>query len=166
VIQDLTTYLIIHLVAACVFGVVHVAVIVGLYRRGGLWLFLPVALLAGCLALCACDFGEIRLGEFGLIVPPGVAGASRLVASFLSGSVWVCAAFGLWLLTVGNRKTKSGNGEPRCENCGYLLRGLPEPRCPECGRPFSIRLSAPPGSREPEPASEGRDPHGKMDEQE
>jgi hypothetical protein len=26
--------------------------------------------------------------------------------------------------------------EPRCEKCGYLLRGLPEPRCPECGTPF------------------------------
>ena len=23
--------------------------------------------------------------------------------------------------------------EPRCRNCGYILRGLAEPRCPECG---------------------------------
>jgi len=24
----------------------------------------------------------------------------------------------------------------RCENCGYLLTGLPTSRCPECGTPF------------------------------
>ena len=135
-IQDLTTYLIIHLVAACVFAVVHVAVIVGLYRRGRLWLFLPVAMLAGCLALCACNFGEIKTYEFGFIVPPGAAGASRLVASFLGGSVWVCAAFGLWLLTTAKKEPKPPNDQLRCENCGHILRGLPEPRCPECGHPF------------------------------
>ncbi len=22
---------------------------------------------------------------------------------------------------------------PRCQQCGYILKGLPEPRCPECG---------------------------------
>jgi len=56
-----------------------------------------------------------------------------------------------WLVTVGSaaggilaasvyvryqRKQLAAAGdEPRCENCGYILRGLPEPRCPECGQP-------------------------------
>ena len=122
-IQDLTTYVIIHLIAASVLGVVHVAVIVGVYRRGALWLFTPVGLVAGCLALCSCDFGEITPSELGFIVPPGAAGATRLVASFLSGSIWVCAAFGLWLLTTGKKKTRSLRDEPRCENCGYIVTG-------------------------------------------
>lgn len=26
--------------------------------------------------------------------------------------------------------------EPRCESCGYDLRGCPEPRCPECGTAY------------------------------
>jgi rRNA maturation endonuclease Nob1 len=25
---------------------------------------------------------------------------------------------------------------PQCDQCGYLLIGLPENRCPECGMPF------------------------------
>ena len=25
------------------------------------------------------------------------------------------------------------DGETRCRDCGYILRGISEPRCPECG---------------------------------
>lgn len=28
------------------------------------------------------------------------------------------------------------DGLTRCEQCGYILRGLSEPRCPECGKPI------------------------------
>ncbi|HUU95109.1 MAG TPA: hypothetical protein VM487_05170 [Phycisphaerae bacterium] len=35
------------------------------------------------------------------------------------------------------KRLLSKDDEPRCESCGYMLRGLPEPRCPECGEPFA-----------------------------
>lgn len=38
--------------------------------------------------------------------------------------------------TVRRAVTKS----PRCDNCGYVLKGLPQPRCPECGTAFSLHV--------------------------
>ena len=31
------------------------------------------------------------------------------------------------------------DGHPRCQECGYILKGLTESRCPECGTGFESR---------------------------
>lgn len=28
---------------------------------------------------------------------------------------------------------RAASNSPRCNNCGYILKGLPQPRCPACG---------------------------------
>ena len=50
----------------------------------------------------------------------------------------------------------SGDAEPHCPDCTYMLTGLSEPRCPECGLRFDVRLLTDPSLARPRPAWERR----------
>lgn len=41
----------------------------------------------------------------------------------------------IWLLLIS--RLPDGRHKGHCQQCDYILFGLPEPRCPECGRPFT-----------------------------
>ncbi len=67
---------------------------------------------------------------------------SGAVRNSLAREPWQCPACGemiegqfseCWKCTTIDPRREAG---ARCEQCGYLLRGLPERRCPECGTPF------------------------------
>jgi hypothetical protein len=78
------------------------------------------------------------------LVLTGLAVLAWLLCSVWPGRIIICdpqvqmpmaetlsAAAGLgWVLvTLGARR----DGETRCRQCRYILRGLSVPRCPECG---------------------------------
>ena len=47
----------------------------------------------------------------------------------------------MWLLRIllgRAKKAEEGDEEPRCGECGYLLRGLTSEVCPECGEPYDL----------------------------
>ncbi len=80
------------------------------YHSGGLppegWWSDPLTLAAGALAI----------GSFILLLRALIVGAHRCV--------------------VGHDGSVQAMREPRCDRCGYLLRGLPnDSKCPECGLP-------------------------------
>lgn len=59
-----------------------------------------------------------------------------------------CTAIGRW--TRGRnewRDPASGFDRSVCQNCGYLLYGLPEKRCPECGTAFQSSVPSVPEAR-------------------
>jgi len=58
-------------------------------------------------------------------------------------------SYALLVRSVVRRLDRSGTGEPTCDCCGYLLRGLQDPRCPECGEPFPAEWLAASGSTLP-----------------
>jgi hypothetical protein len=78
------------------------------------------------------------------------------------GLYWFGVMIGIGILCRGAAKARwraldasDARRADCCQNCGYLLYGLPEPRCPECGTPFerpspndgaSDRPPAPPNS--------------------
>ena len=77
-----------------------------------------------------------------------VAAAKTIVQSFESGEAldnrngpdWVCDTCGETIEGQFTSCWRCTGTDPReeedatCENCGYLLRGLPQRRCPECGQ--------------------------------
>jgi hypothetical protein len=75
------------------------------------------------------------LGVFGLIfgcnahftLPPILGGIPALVGWGILRSVRVA-----WRI----RPEGPFDGETRCRQCNYILRGITEPRCPECGEPI------------------------------
>jgi hypothetical protein len=60
-----------------------------------------------------------------------LGGVGVLVAFFLPVLLIAFAVYGLLTWRLGSRAPT--DGETRCRECGYILRGISEPRCPECG---------------------------------
>jgi hypothetical protein len=69
--------------------------------------------------------------------PQEQAAAERAAWLVTATSVLVAALAGYGYWRYQRKRLPPTDEEPRCENCGYILRGLPEPRCPECGEPFA-----------------------------
>jgi hypothetical protein len=69
---------------------------------------------------------------------PQEQGAAEWAAWLVTAaSVLVAALAGYRYWRYQRKRLPPADDEPRCEYCGYILRGLPEPRCPECGEPFA-----------------------------
>ena len=76
---------------------------------------------------------------FLVFLEPSVTPGSSLMQRAWAEWSWipgVLVAIGVGAAVARWRYKVPPDSEPRCETCGYLLRGLPEARCPECGTPF------------------------------
>jgi len=58
-------------------------------------------------------------------------GVGVSVGYFLPALLIAFVVYGLLTRRLGSRPLM--DGETRCRECGYILRGISEPRCPECG---------------------------------
>lgn len=67
--------------------------------------------------------------------PPSGNPTGEALAVLMAIALGYVAVPGLmiWLLWKFGRRGRENDGEPRCGNCGYLVRGLAELNCPECG---------------------------------
>ena len=77
-------------------------------------------------ASCVLSFGYYVLLAAAFALMFFAVGEARAIG----GRTWAGA---LRAVLTASVKPRPGN---ECEQCGYLLIGLPEPRCPECGTPF------------------------------
>ncbi|HEX2973530.1 MAG TPA: hypothetical protein VHP11_14440 [Tepidisphaeraceae bacterium] len=50
--------------------------------------------------------------------------------------LWRSGRLGMWMQAAGRAGLLAGNGggEPRCGQCGYIVRGIGGFTCPECGK--------------------------------
>ncbi len=64
--------------------------------------------------------------------PSSGSSRSRRVGLILTGVVFSVVGAGLCHHAL-TRRAACDRDEPRCAQCGYIVRGLAHPRCPECG---------------------------------
>jgi hypothetical protein len=83
-----------------------------------MWALVPVAV--GAIALGATVGAVLDRPEVVLVVLP----------------VALAIGFAVLARLVVRRLYRVRTGDPVCDRCGYLLRGLTSARCPECGEPF------------------------------
>ncbi len=88
------------------------------------WGFTPLAIL---------PLGLILWMLMLFFLEPGAAIVAAIGAFYGFIGVWISAVVGVIAAIVCGVRHKSPSSA-KCENCGYLLRGLPTDRCPECGQ--------------------------------
>jgi len=87
--------------------------------------------------MAASMWAAVPFAVLGVVLGGGLAYLldRPLVVLIVSPAV-LAAGFALLTRQVVRRMDRVQTGDPVCDRCGYLLRGLTTPRCPECGEPF------------------------------
>ena len=133
-----TDFYITHAIAILVLAAVNLLVLY-LWWRCRRWVavvLLCTAPLAGVWAWFPPGFRELLMSQGpppGSGSLPGIASLLQQIFAFLCGAAIPSGICGVFLLPDPPKK----RDHDRCEQCGYLLCGLPENRCPECGTPFT-----------------------------